>query len=189
MDINEQEGKISRPRGRPAGKKAHIKPNMSGPAQPDQPIGHDDGSEDEEKTPSSSEAFVSQGGHSGAFVTLLGFLIKNDRSEVLRIAREVGVSDNTVYRWLNGTCEPSHNHLQRLLSALSQVHHVLPLAPGQLAHRESFRGLETSAERWVVQREIFHNVLEQAAINIDNMSRRWHITETIFESALNHLDP
>lgn len=189
MDRNELEERISRPRGRPAGKKALPKASLSGPAQLGQPIGQNDASEGiEEEIAMLSEDFASQGGRPSPFSTLLGFLIKNDRSEVLRIAKEVGVSDNTVYRWLNGKCEPSQNHLQRLLNALSHVHHVQPLLSGQAAHRESSRGTEAPTGRLAVQREVFHRVLEQAAISVDHASRSWHIAETIFESALNYLD-
>jgi len=123
------------------------------------------------------------------FSILLGFLIKNDRSEILRLAREIGVSDNTVYRWINGTSEPRFSHMQRLLE-------VLPHA--SLAHSSSVpgpvtptngRGLPNQTTRWDVPKEIYRRVMEQAAITVDDASRRWHIVETIFEYALLHLDP
>lgn len=126
------------------------------------------------------------------FSSLLGFLIKNDRSEVLRLAREIGVSDNTVYRWINGTSEPRPNHMQRLLEVLSRSY--LPSSPlaANPATSSNGRGAfnqNTQSTRWDVPKEIYRRVMEQAAITIDDASRRWHIVETIFEYALLHLDP
>ena len=123
------------------------------------------------------------------FSVLLGFLIKNDRSEVLRLAREIGVSDNTVYRWINGTSEPRPNHMQRLLEVLP--HAYLPqtsFAAGPVAPANG-RGAVNQNARWDVPKEIYRRIMEQAAITADDASRRWHIVETIFEYALLHLDP
>ena len=124
---------------------------------------------------------------SGSFATLLGYLIKNDRSEVLRIAREIGVSDNTVYRWLNGTAEPRHNHLMRLLEVLPGSSPFLSQSGGHQAY--TGRAVNNQPGRWDVQKEIYRRVMELAATMVDNASRRWHIIETIFEYALLHLDP
>ena len=123
------------------------------------------------------------------FSVLLGFLIKNDRSEVLRIAREIGVSDNTVYRWINGTSEPRFSHMQRLLEVLP--HTYLPQSSLIASPTPSLngRGASNQATRWDVPKEIYRRVMEQAAITVDDASRRWHIVETIFEYALLHLDP
>ena len=128
------------------------------------------------------------------FSILLGFLIKNDRSEVLRIASEVGVSDNTVYRWINGAAEPRFHHLQRLLEVLPRVSPMptsLVTGPAQTINGRS-NAAHTSQNqnaRWDVPKEIYRRVMEQAAITVDDASRRWHIIETIFEYALLHLDP
>src|SRR5437879_6594464 len=66
--------------------------------------------EPEMRESETEETQMTQGG-AKPFAVLLGFLIKNDRSEVLRLAREIGVSDNTIYRWMNGTSEPRQSHL------------------------------------------------------------------------------
>ncbi len=136
----------------------------------------------------SSEAIFTQTRQPGPFSILLGFLLKNDRSEILRIAREMGVSDNTVYRWLNGTSEPRPGHLQRLLEVLPQSHVSLASFTGASA-QQSGRGGAHQLGRWDVQKEIYRRVMELAAITVDDASRRWHIIETIFEYALLHLDP
>lgn len=122
------------------------------------------------------------------FSILLGFLIKSDRSEILRIAREIGVSDNTVYRWINGTSEPRLSHMQRLLEVLPHANQAQPPLSGPSAPIPG-RGLFSQSSRWDVPKEIYRRVMEQAAITVDDASRRWHIVETIFEYALLHLDP
>jgi transcriptional regulator with XRE-family HTH domain len=118
-------------------------------------------------------------------------LIKNDRSEILRLAREIGVSDNTVYRWINGTSEPHLNHMQRLLEVLPHTYQLrLSATTGALAAPANGRGpVHQLQGRWDVPKEIYRRVMEQAAITVDHTSRRWHIIETIFEYALLHLDP
>ncbi len=124
------------------------------------------------------------------FSILLGFLIKNDRSEILRLAREIGVSDNTVYRWISGTSEPRLSHMQRLLEVLP--HAYLPqssAAPGSFMLANGRGTLNQQPACWDVPKEIYRRVMEQAAITVDDASRRWHIVETIFEYALLHLDP
>jgi transcriptional regulator with XRE-family HTH domain len=126
------------------------------------------------------------------FAVLLSFLIKNDRNEVLRLAREIGVSDNTVYRWLNGTSEPRFAHMQRLLEVLPRVSQSQPsLVTGATLVTGPRTNTPHSLQqtRWDVPKEIYRRVMEQAAITVDDASRRWHIIETIFEYALLHLDP
>lgn len=188
MDTNEKQGKNSRYRGKLTGNKSLSRGNEAEQFQ-SSPTGRKDlppedvpGSYEDKIVNASDNSFSN--GHTGAFSTLLGFLIKNDRSEILRIAREIGVSDNTVYRWLNGTSEPRPNHMRRLLEVLSPTPFAQSLTLRQPAYAEG-----TSAGRWDVQKEIYHRVLEQAATTVDNASRRWHITETIFQYALLHLDP
>jgi transcriptional regulator with XRE-family HTH domain len=182
MGQNDDSQKSSRPRGRPAKKKALFRADMSEPVCPDpSPL-------DATEAPDESAGVydISQGELPGAFATLLGMLINGDRSEIIRIAKEVGVSDNTVYRWLNGTSEPRRSHLQSLLRALPQLQAI---TSEKGAHHEQERQATVRFVTGDVQREIFHRVLEQAAITVDHASRRWHITETIFQYALLHLDP
>lgn len=174
----------SRPRGRPAKKTPLPRANMSESVHIEPPL-----TQNAEVTDNMAivhETTPAQGEHLSAFATLLGFFVNNERSEVLRIAKAVGVSDNTVYRWLNGTAEPRRNHLQSLLHVLPQLQASLP---DNLIRHERALHKVTHTISGDVPREIFHRVLEQAAITVDHASRRWHITETIFEYALLHLDP
>lgn len=185
------EEKAGRPRGRPPGSKglAHkhgpqeVLPRMSVPGDGSPDLS----SERREEVLGQRDLSSSQPtSGSGSFATLLGYVIKNDRSEVLRIAREIGVSDNTVYRWLNGTAEPRHSHLMRLLEVLPRSSSVLPHAPGQQVY--AGRVASQQPGRWDVQKEIYRRVMELAATTVDDASRRWHVIETIFEYALLHLD-
>ncbi len=188
MDQEKKQKRHGRTRGRPAKYKELFRDEGFKPTQADLPVEQGDISS-EDTMITSAEDVVSQGKHPGAFATLLSFLIKNDRREVLRIARAVDVSDNTVYRWLNGTSEPRHNHLHCLLEALSQAPQMHTLAPVEAAHHEyepHITGHAGGNEK--VPQEIFHRVLEQVAMAADDASRR-HIAKTIFEYALLHLDP
>ncbi len=194
MDVRKTEGKSRKPPGRPVGKKWV-------PAAKEESLAEISDQEtrksvvpEEPSLESSDDAgdlydtsLMSMGGP-GPFSVLLGFLIKNDRSEVLRIAREIGVSDNTVYRWLNGTSEPRQSHMQRLLEVLPQSQRTLQLNSG-LSMPSGGRNVVNHPGRWDVQKEIYRRVMEQAATTVDDASRRWHIIETIFEYALLHLDP
>lgn len=193
MDVKKMSAKSGRPRGRPSGKKSapaakelpveiSNQETWNGTMPEKPPFEHEGDAVD-----SSSSSFM-QPARPGPFSILLGFLLKNDRSEILRIAREVGVSDNTVYRWLNGTSEPRHSHIQRLLEVLPQSHVTLASLSGQ-AVQHGGRSSGNQSGRWDVQKEIYRRVMEQAATTVDDASRRWHIIETIFEYALLHLDP
>lgn len=180
MHQDESHKKASRPRGRPAKRKLFPPEDEQTPVYTNQ-----EEIDLEYEAISVTGGTMGPGKHPGAFATLFSFLIQNDRSEVLRIAREVEVSDNTVYRWLNGTSEPRPSHLQRLLRVLH-----LPVIKNIGGTRTELpRSGGGSAGNGEAQREIFHRVLEQAAMTTDDASRRWHIIETIFEYALLHLDP
>ena len=60
----------------------------------------------EENDDTSENTSLAAAGGTKPFATLLSFLLKNDRSEIQRLAREIGVSDNTIYRWINRTSKP-----------------------------------------------------------------------------------
>jgi len=141
-----------------------------------------------ERENETTESISAPTGGPKPFSILLSFLIKNDRSEILRLAREIGVSDNTVYRWINGTSEPRLSHMQRLLEVLPLLSLPQSSAAGPFVSANG-RGLHNQQVRWDVPKEIYRRVMEQAAITVDDASRRWHIVETIFEYALLHLDP
>lgn len=124
------------------------------------------------------------------FSVLLSFLIRNDRSEILRLSREIGVSDNTIYRWINGTSEPRLSHMHRLLEVLQHPAQLRPaVLPGTALPAGGRGPSQAQHDRWEVPGEIYRRVMEQVATTVDVTSRRWHIIETVFEYALLHLDP
>ncbi len=126
--------------------------------------------------------------HPGPFSTLLSSLLHNDRTEVLRVAKAVGVSDITVYRWLNGVSAPRSAHMQRLADVLSpNVQVAGSTSSTQSGYQHAQPGPVPG--RWDVPRDLYRRVLEQAATTADDSSRRWHIIETIFEQALLFFDP
>lgn len=146
-----------------------------------------DQQESEDGGVSDADVASSQPATSKHFSLLLGFLLKNDRSEIVRLARGVGVSDNTVYRWLKGISVPRYTHIQRILEVLGQVSLTSPAPINQSTYQN--RHANDLGGRWDVPRELYRRVLEQAATSIDDASRRWHIIETIFEQALLFFDP
>jgi len=203
MDVEEKQVKSGKLRGRPPTDKktitrrataADLQPALSSrEAEYTYALEGFVGSGEEDEASISFDAPSAPTGRPGSFSILLSSLIKNNRSEVVRIARELGVSDNTVYRWMNGTSEPRSNHLQQLTEVLVQsLSHGSPSTqsgqPGHYTGRTT-GALVNAGARWDVQKEFYRRVLEQAATTVDDASRRWHIIETIFEYALLHLDP
>lgn len=184
MDVQRTKSKQGKPRKRLNGKGAMPA------ALSNQETSHNPESEEVslEQKGETAESIAPPTGGPKPFSILLGFLIKNDRSEILRLAREIGVSDNTVYRWINGTSEPRFSHMQRLLEVLPHASLPQSSAPGSFMSA-SGRSALNQPMRWDVPKEIYRRVMEQAAITVDDASRRWHIVETIFEYALLHLDP
>src|SRR6185312_8628356 len=49
------------------------------------------------------------------FSSLLRITLRHDRSEISRVAREMEVAENTIYRWMSGSSEPRAVHLKRLI--------------------------------------------------------------------------
>jgi len=183
--------KSSKPRGRPTHEKSFLSVKESQTEMLIQETGNknapvEQAIQPEDVAEGSFDVSLSQASRPGAFSILLGSLLKNERSEILRIAREIGVSDNTVYRWINGTSTPRYAHMQRLVEILT---------PSELSKnsqrtpQNGGRSTNNSVGRWDVQRDLYRRVLEQAATTVDDTSRRWHIIETIFEQALLFLDP
>jgi transcriptional regulator with XRE-family HTH domain len=187
MDVKKNNEKTSRPRGRPPKEASVVKElqeELSDQRNHAEDLPEKILSVQKEEAVDSTSIPING---PGPFSVLLGSLIKHDRREVLRIAGELGVSDNTVYRWLNGKAEPRSNHLQKLLEVLPQLQSTFPSSAQSAA---SGRMANTSQSgRWDVPKEIYRRVMEQAATTADEARRRWHIIETIFEYALLHLDP
>ena len=119
------------------------------------------------------------------FSNYLRHILRRDRAEIARLANVLDVSENTIYRWMNGNSEPRAVHLRHLLEALPDHYSNLTYAIGQ-----TFPGimdtLTTSLRE--VQKDIYRRVLELLSTTPDNEQRRWQITKAIFEYILLHLD-
>jgi transcriptional regulator with XRE-family HTH domain len=118
------------------------------------------------------------------FSELLSSILRRDRSEIGRVARELDVAENTVYRWMNGSSEPRPAHLKRLPEVLLQHRADLIRAIDQ-----TFPGILTITPTGIteVPKDIYSTVLALLTTVEDDI-RFWEISRTIFEYALQHLD-
>ncbi|GHO88761.1 GAF domain-containing protein [Dictyobacter formicarum] len=119
------------------------------------------------------------------FSSLLHTIMYRDRVELSRVARELAVAENTVYRWMNGTSEPRATHLKRLPEVLPE--HRIPLIA---AIQETFGDVLGNPAPTIkeISKEIYQRVLEQMAHSQDDETRFWHISEILFEDILERLD-
>jgi transcriptional regulator with XRE-family HTH domain len=139
----------------------------------------------EQEASGDGERLLENGGLS-PFSQLLQHIVRRERNEIARVAEALGVSENTVYRWLNGTSRPQEVHLKHLLDVLPQhrrnlIYAIEQTFPGALAHLDATEVRE-------VQKEIYYRVHELRSTTADDDARRWQIILSIFEHALLHLD-
>jgi len=120
-----------------------------------------------------------------SFSSFLRHILRHDRTEITRVARELDVSENTIYRWMNATSEPRPAYLKHLIE-------VIPEHRNQLTHviNQTFPGVLDLLATGVreVQKDIYRRVLELFTTDAESDARRWQISQTIFENALLHLD-
>jgi|SRR5579859_658421 len=119
------------------------------------------------------------------FSSFLRNILRRDRSEIIRLAGELEVSENTIYRWMNGRTEPQPTRLKQLLEAL-------PEHRGNLTYviNQTFPGIlaAPSARIREVQKDIYRRILELVATNDDDDVCFWQVSQALFEYALLHLD-
>lgn len=119
------------------------------------------------------------------FSSLLRTVIRRDRAEITRVARELEVAENTIYRWMNGSSEPRAIHLKRLPDVLPEYRGSLIYAINQTFGLM----LEVpSPSLHEVGKDIYYRVLELVAGSDEDDTRSWQVTQAIFEYALQHLD-
>lgn len=132
----------------------------------------------------------SANGHAEAkqtpFSSFLRSILLHDRAELTRVARELEVAENTVYRWINGSSDhPRLIHLKKLPD-------VMPGYRVQLTNviNQTFGGLLVPPQAGLgpIPQDIYQRVLELNATHDDDESRFWHISQAIFETALEHMD-
>ena len=106
--------------------------------------------------------------HLTPFSSLLCKIIRRDRAEIARIAHKIDVSENTIYRWMNGISEPRSVHLKRLLEAFPSHHESLTYAIHQTFGSVPEMPVQSLHE---VRKEIYQSVLEILATTADNNAR------------------
>ncbi|HTI12996.1 MAG TPA: hypothetical protein VL461_00295 [Dictyobacter sp.] len=120
------------------------------------------------------------------FGTLLQTIIHGDRSELARVAQELDVTENTVYRWLHGASEPRTVHLRRLPDIFpehrQQLIEVINTTFNETLGTSPFLIHE-------IDKNIYRHVLELATLSHDDEARFWQISQAIFDDALQNLDP
>lgn len=119
------------------------------------------------------------------FSSYLRHMFHHDRIEIARVAKALDVSENTLYRWMNGNSEPRAMHLKHLLEVLPEQQRDLTSAINQ-----TFPGaLDTlSSGLREVQKDIYRRVLELLTTIVDAEQRSWQIMQVLFEHILQHLD-
>ena len=120
-----------------------------------------------------------------SFSNFVHTILHHDRAEITRIAREMDVSENTIYRWMNGSSEPRAMYLKKLPD-------VLPEHRGNLSYviNQTFPGVLDMQMVGIreVRKDIYRRVLEIIAITTEEDTRFWQVSQAIFEYALLHLD-
>ncbi|MDQ2884505.1 MAG: hypothetical protein M3Y39_00270 [Chloroflexota bacterium] len=119
------------------------------------------------------------------FSSLLRNILRHDRSEIVRVARELEVAENTIYRWMNGSSEPRAVHLKRLPDVLIEHRSTLSYAINQ-----TFPGTLDTTPTGIreVRKDIYRRVLELVATISEEDTRFWQVSQAIFEYALQHMD-
>ncbi len=180
-----------RKRGRPAG--SHEKTSPAGQKRPVSIRATQLDSIVPEKQPGG----LSQGfeGHSPFFNEtktlppinhLLRSILWQDRQAIARVAKALGVTENTIYRWMNGTSVPQQAHLRRLPD-------VLPAHRSKLVHviKQTYPGLlelgPVSARE--IQKDIYQRVIELVVSRDEEDLRLWDAAQALFDYALLQLDP
>ena len=179
MDIDQDVHKQPRKRGRPLGSKKKPYPiqNTQADMIPHQP--QDAVFDDEHLAYTLSEEKLSP------FSSLLRHILRHDRSEIARVARDLEVAEITVYRWMNGSSEPRAIHLKRLPEVFAEHRGNLTYAINQ-----TFPGVLDPPSLGIreVRKDIYRRVFDLIATTPEADARYWQVTQAVFEYALLHLD-
>ncbi len=126
---------------------------------------------------------------SSEFSQLLRSILRQDRSELLRVAEELAVSENSIYRWMSGNTEPRMHHLKRLPEVLPAYRELLTEVINATFH--SILQPQTLLVEEIIEeipKEIYQHVIELITMIDDLDIRFWEVSQFLFEHALNHLD-
>ena len=120
-----------------------------------------------------------------SFSNFLRTILRRDRAEITRVAREMDVAENTIYRWMNGSSEPRATHLKRLPDVLPEYRSNLSYVINQ-----TFPGVLDMQMVGIheVRKDVYRRVLDLVALTSEEDTRFWQVSQAIFEYALLHLD-
>ncbi len=172
-------------RGRPSGMHQEKKKAPAGNAPRQR------GKEKEETTiivieeDSSNVSEVAGQRYLSAFSQLLRSLMSHDHSELVRVARELKVTENTIYRWMNGNSKPHMMYLKKLPD-------VFPTHRASIIQviNQTFPGVLDFPAMIItpVDRDIYARVSQLVTVLGSPEMRLTDVALTLFEHILQHLD-
>ncbi len=179
MDIDQDVPKQPRKRGRPLGSKKKQYPTQNTQADVSLYQPQDAVFDDEHLAYTLAEEKLSP------FSSLLRHILRHDRAEIARVAKDLEVAEITVYRWMNGSSEPRAIHLKRLPEVFAEHRGNLTYAINQ-----TFPGVLDPPSLGIreVRKDIYRRVFDLIATTPEADARYWQVTQAVFEYALLHLD-
>lgn len=123
--------------------------------------------------------------HLTAFSSTLRRILQQNHLETADIAKTLDVTENTIYRWLNGRSEPRQANLRALLEALPEHRGVLTIAI-----RQTFPHAleEQQNEKREISKEAYQEILEMVTHLETDEGQVWHVAQCLFDHALLLLD-
>src|SRR5438876_8315489 len=105
-----------------------------------------------------------------SFSNFLRTVLRRDRAEITRVAREMDVAENTIYRWMNGNSEPRAMHLKKLPDVLPEYRSNLSLVINQ-----TFPGVLDMQIAGIreVRKDVYRRVLDLVALTDEEDTRFW----------------
>jgi transcriptional regulator with XRE-family HTH domain len=119
------------------------------------------------------------------FSRTLRRILQLNHLETSAIAKTLGVTENTIYRWLNGRSEPRQSNLRALLEALPEHRTALATAMRQTF---SYELDQLQNEKREFSKEVYQEILEMVAHFETDEEQVWHVTQCLFDHALLLLD-
>lgn len=121
-----------------------------------------------------------------AFSSTLRSILHRNRAEISRIAREMEVAENTIYRWMNGTSEPRHSYLRNLPDIMPEHRQAIIQAINKTF--PNVLDMTILARVPEIRIEVYRRVHELIATTADPRNCLWQVAQTVFDYAILHLD-
>ncbi len=150
---------------------------------PDAPISHIEEKQEVDHLPEPS------GAENKELLPISSFLhnvLVHDRIMLARLARDLDVSEQMIYRWMNGTSMPQPVYLKRLPNALPEHRH-------KLMHilRQTLPGLleQDDLSSYEIPKTIYQRIVDVVATNDEHDLCLWQAIQASFIHLLLQLDP